>query len=302
MPEAITIRIPRPAIDAIVASLEGYLGLAPSLGVDPRTGRVVVSLPPGVLTDGTMTVRVGPIPIPVHCRRHAQWHAISHVAFDGSRIHSALHLPAVHGLAIAAITMLAPAPAEAEMMARDYRNAWDCLLAPLQERLQSQTEDTLSALLDAVCLLPEALRAATGLPIHEALRPLAEARFPERSHPIWADLEVTPDTHVLPRLRHDPARASLGIPTLRPNDFRTMQVDDATAALAARISSTCDEVDLRLQGFHRHRPQQQHPLQHRGHPAALSAAVYKGLAAGMRAALLPDPEFALSALAEADPE
>jgi hypothetical protein len=320
MSEALTIRIPRPVIE-IEELGKDELGIRPSLGIDPGTGRVIVSLPPGIPGDGTMTARVTDIPIPVRCQRHAQWHAVGHKTVSPFDAAIATRPNAVHSLGIAAITMLAPAPADAERMAQDYERAWECLFAPIRKRLRSRTEDALAAMLDAACVLPAALTRATSLPAHEALQPLAEARFPGRSHPIWNSLEITPDTHVLPNPRRARARTSLAIHRVKIPGFDFSYVAYVGAVLAARTSSTCEEAASRMSAFDKAlntrsflAPWDAHLKRafgsgsgaalpqtapaRRSHPVHESARAYRAMAAAIRTVLLPGPDFALLALGE----
>jgi hypothetical protein len=262
-----------------------------------------------------------PARLPVRCQPHAQWHAVGHSVPPVHGVPLTTDPSPLYSLGIAAITLLAPAPADAERMVQDYERAWECLFAPIRKRLRSRTEDALAAMLDAACVLPGALTRATSLPAHEALRPLAEARFPGRSHPIWDSLEITPDTHVLPDPRRARARTSLAIHRVEIPGFDFSYVAYVGAVLAARASSTCDEAGSRMSAFdkalntrsflapwkaHLKRAFESAPgaalpqtaPARRSHPVHESARMYRAMAAAIRAVLLPGPDFVLLALGE----
>jgi hypothetical protein len=277
-----------------------------SLGVDPATGRVTGSPPAGILT------RITPIeiPIPIHCQRHAAWHALPGHWLCTQAVPLALgsHWSNwTYHLGVAALTLLAPTWEEAERMAAAHRAAWTDSLARIRRKIATETEDSPAALLDAACLIAEALERAVGLPLHEALRPLAEARFPDDSDPIWNALGPE-ETHALPRpadgCRPPNPSAILRVPTVMYLSRPQLAVLDAATVLAARMACTCDEALLRISAFiaiwESPLPSREvHPRRPNAAPISvirLSALVYQALAAALRAATLPAPDFALLAL------
>jgi hypothetical protein len=285
--------------------------LTPSLDVDPATGRVTVPPAAGTLTDITPIAARGHVhlhlPIPVHCQRHAAWHGLPGHWLCTQAVPLTLDSNWTYNLGVAALTILAHTWEEAERTTAAHRAAWTDSLARIRDRIATETDDFPAALLDATCLIAEALERATGLPLHEALRPLADARFPDDSDPIWNALGPE-ENHALPRpadgCRPPNPSAILRVPTLVYLSRPRLAVLDAATVLAARMACTCDEALLRISIFRTiwKSPPPSCELHPRGPNAApisvirLSALVYRALAAALRAATLPGPDFALLAL------
>jgi hypothetical protein len=277
MSEYILITAPRPTVHSAFDDPDS-VPVASNMGVDPATGRIILSVPPGVLTDAPGPMRVTSIPIPIRCQRHCQWHALQHHALFVSSVSATPEFNCAHHLGIAAIAFLARTRAGAEKTVRAYKKAWLHLLTRIRERLASGTEDSLAALLDAARLLPEALEEATGLPLHEALQPLAEARLSDESDPVWGTI------------------ATNTLSTLFSASMLVHAIFDTASALAAKTAPTCDEALLRTCAFkaiwaaRNKRTKGSHvtPRMFRLHCRALAAA--------LRAATLPVPDFALLAL------
>jgi hypothetical protein len=295
--EYILITAPRPTVHSAFDDPDS-IPVASNMGVDPATGRIILSVPPGVLTDAPGPMYVASVPIPIRCQRHCQWHALQHHALFAFSASVTPQSNWAYHLGTAAIAFLARTRAEAEDTARAYQKAWTRLLTPIRERLASQTEDSLAALLDAARLLPEALEEATGLPLHEALRPLAEARLPSESNPVWDAMATnTPKTHTLPHLDPHGAhpRTLLSVRTFSYGPA-VQAIFDTASVLAAKTTPTCDEALLRTSAFKAIWEARSNRIRGPHATPRVSTLHYQAAAAALRAAALPGPDFALLAL------
>jgi hypothetical protein len=210
-----------------------------------------------------------------------------------------------HSLGLAATALLAPSCREAAALARAFARAWKARLAPLRKELAGPKAT--SAFLGLARLLDAALRDATGLSITDALRPLADTRIPDHRAinetrapsnrapraPALLRCATHGEWHTLPSVR-------LAVPT-----YAYPQVTSLAAPLAAHISTTCREADLRIKAADRA------ARNYDGTACSIlrdsdcstlptrTAAFYRAAARGLRAALLPAPEFVLESLKHA---
>jgi hypothetical protein len=303
MTRSLIIRAPFP--DAAGLARPSYSQLSFPVVVDPRSGEpILLPIPQGAGTR-LETWHVTMVPVPVHCQLHGCWHATPNTVIHVSTFPLTPRSSVAHSLGLAATALLAPSCREAAALARDFSKAWTARLAPLRKELAGPK--AMSAFLGLARLLDAALRDATGLSITDALGPLADTRIPDH-RAINGTRAPSSWTRRVPALLrcathgewHTLSSVRLTVPTYAYPRLRSL-----AAPLAAHISTTCREADLRVEAARRAAPDYLDVLasilgdpRDRALPAR-TATFYRTAARGLRAALLPAPEFVLESLEHA---
>jgi hypothetical protein len=286
----------------------GQAALLMPLGIHADTGRLFPLIPlPATPSGGPRAVLcIESVPVPIRCAHHRRWHALPGAVVPHDALSTLYHDPSNPAAGLGTTLALASASSceDAAQRAAAFQAAWTALYEeivppghdgyvivfgrpPVAD--MNTVFDTSIALLT---LLPRAM-ARSGIDLREALDALASARLPSSGGWTPSSRPVFPHTCAADTTWH--AAGGVTIDGLYRSSSLLLVARAMCAALAAQVSTTCEEAAarLRLAAPHLDKDRSEHYTPH-----ALIMAC-RNAARALRAALLPPSDLALEAVKNA---
>jgi hypothetical protein len=288
----------------------GEAALVMPLGIHADTGRLFPLIPLPTTPSGgpTAVLRIESIPIPIRCAHHGHWHALPGAAVPREAL-STLHRnpsnPAA-GLGTALALASASSCEDAAQRASAFQAAWRALYEEIVPpghdgyvivfgRPPVADMDTvLGTFIALLTLLPRAM-ARSGIDLREALDALASARLPRSSDGAWYESDGPALPHMCAAGKDWHAAGGVTIMPLCRSNSLYLVARAMCAALAAQVSTTCEEAAARLRLAAPHLDKDR--SEHYAHRALIMAC--RNAARALRAALLPPSDLALEAVKNA---
>jgi hypothetical protein len=286
----------------------GEAALVMPLGIHADTGRLFPLIPlPATPSGGPRAVLcIESVPVPIRCAHHGRWHALPGAVVPRDAL-STLGPDASNpaaGLGTALALASASSCEDAAQRASAFQAAWTALYEEIAPRGYdgyvivfgrppvADMDTVLGTFIALLTLLPRAM-ARSGIDLREALDALASARLPSSGGWNPSSRPVFPHTCAADTTWH--AAGGVTIDGLYRSSSLLLVARAMCAALAAQVSTTCEEAAARLRLAAPHLDKDR--SEHYAHHALIMAC--RNAARALRAALLPPSDLALEAVKNA---